>query len=517
MIKKFTNLSSSPLGTVIKVALVILGGEYTIMLAIEGLFKPAFDQEVSATFWEFIDPIVLTIIVAPVLQVYVLHPMREQQRLLERQKDELGIAAVTFNAQEGVIVTDINHQILKVNHAFTEVTGYTADEAIGKTPALLSSGRQDKEFYRRMRERLAQDKHWQGEIWNRRKNGEIYPEWLTITAVEGEKGHIYYVGIFSDITQRKAAEGKINFMAYHDQLTALPNRELFYDRLSLAMSMTRRNHAQLALMYLDLDGFKPINDSLGHKAGDEVLRTTAKRLLACVRDVDTVARMGGDEFAIVLGGIEKQSDVTKVAEKIIKTLNDPIHVHDGRDCRIGVSIGIAISPDDGAEIDSLMSAADSAMYSSKSGKKNTFAFFKKEAQDHSESQAWIVLDDAHLLGISEMDQQHLALVRVLNELNGSVSKNQSTEEMPQLFDDLMVLVHDHFEKEEEIMSKHGFTDSDTHRHEHQRIMQELSHLREKFVQGGEMLVLQLVKEWLLNHVLDMDRQVADFLKQQGVT
>jgi len=181
------------------------------MLSIEGIFKPFIGQDVSPFFWEFLDPVLLTIIVAPFLHFSVLKPMKMQQQKLELQKDELAIAAATFNAQEGVVVTDINHNILKVNQSFTNVTGFTSEEAVGKTPAILFSGKQDKEFYRRMRETLQRDKYWQGEIWNRRKNGEIYPEWLTITTVTGEKGHTYHVGIFSDITQRKVFEEKISF------------------------------------------------------------------------------------------------------------------------------------------------------------------------------------------------------------------------------------------------------------------------------------------------------------------
>lgn len=288
---------------------------------------------------------------------------------------ELRIAATAFETKEGMLITDRDANIIRVNHAFTHFTGYGAAEVIGKKPTILKSGRQDAAFYKGMWDSLLRNRFWEGEIWNRRKNGEIYPEWLTITAVTNANGEVTnYVGVFYDITQRKIDEEKINFLAYHDSLTALPNRVLFYDRLSQAISQARRRDSRLALLFLDMDGFKSINDDYGHQAGDVVLQSAANRLLACVRDVDTVARLGGDEFAIVLGEIEKTEDVITIAEKIIQKLMEPLLLRDVRECCIGVSIGIAIYPDDGTEIDSLMSVADSAMYASKAAGKGTYTF-----------------------------------------------------------------------------------------------------------------------------------------------
>lgn len=511
----FNKIDNAPLRTVVKVALVILGSELSIMLAMDSLFIPSFGQSAPPFFWEILDPILLTIIVAPVLHFSVLRPMREQQIKLEQQKEELGIAAVTFDAQEGIIVTDANRKILKVNDSFTAMTGYRSEEAVGKTTAILHSGRQDKEFYQRMWEILKRDKYWEGEVWNRRKNGEIYPERLTITAVTGENKDICYVGIFSDITQRKAAEEKISFLAYHDQLTALPNRELFYDRLSQAMSQARRKCGSLALLFLDLDGFKAINDNYGHEAGDNILKTTANRLLASIRKADTVARLGGDEFAVVLYEIEKPEDVAGVSEKIIQKLTEPVLIKDTHECGIGVSIGIAIYPEDGAEIDSLMSAADSAMYESKAGGKRTYTFFTKQAREDANNQPWIVLGAAHLLGIPEIDQQHSRIVSLLNKLNAAVKKNEAPEVIARLFDDLIALVRAHFKTEDCLMEEHEYLGKDAHVNEHQRLVLELGYLKEKFILGSELLVLQSLKDWLLNHVLLSDKQLADFLAQQA--
>ncbi len=513
MNKKISSIAKSPLGSVIKIALVILGGEFVIMMALEGILKFNIINDVPVFLWQFLDPVLLTLLVAPALQFLVLNPMKAQQVKLEQQKDELAIAAVTFNAQEGMVVTDVNHRILKVNRAFSEVTGYSSEEAVGKTPAILQSGKQDEAFYRSMLNILERDKYWQGEIWNRRKNGKIYPEWLTITTVSGEKGNTYHVGIFSDITERKVLEEKISFLAYHDQLTGLPSRTLFYDRLSRGISQSRRNKVRLALCFLDLDGFKAINDNHGHEAGDEVLKATAKRLLACVREVDTVCRLGGDEFAIVLGDVELSTDVRIVAQKIIQNLNEPIVLKGGLLCNIGVSIGIAIYPDDGAEIDRLMSAADSAMYTSKAAGKNTFTF--ASAEDRLGDRPWIVINETHLLGIEKIDQQHIELVSKLNNLNVAVRNNEPCEVILRLFDDFAVQIRAHFKHEDALMKESGYSDNEAHRAEHHRLVGELEYLKGRFDSGGELLALQSLKEWLLGHVQGLDRKFADFLYERN--
>ncbi len=502
--------SNSPLSAMIKIVAIMLSGEFLIMLLIEGIFKPLFVHDVSSFFWEFLNPVCLVIIVVPALQILVFNPMKAQQLKLEQQNDELTITASAFDALKGVVVTDIHHNILKTNHAFTTMTGYTSEEVIGKTPAILHSGRQGTEFYRSMLEALEHDKHWQGEIWNRRKNGEIYPEWLTITTVTSEKGHVYHVGIFSDISQRKALEERVHFLAYHDRLTRLPSRELFYDRLSQAISQARRKHESLALFFLDLDGFKTINDDYGHEAGDEVLKITAKRLLTCIRDIDTVCRLGGDEFAIVMGSINTHADSSLVAEKIILNVNKPIALQDGRECSVGVSMGIAIYPDDAVEIDRLMSAADKAMYESKAGGKNIHTFAKAQAN----TLPWIALDVTLLLGIPEMDHQHLHLADLLNKLNDAVINNVPAEGIALLLEEFATQIRTHFADEESLMDECGYIDKSAHKHEHQRLLRELDYLKDKFNYGGELLVLQSLKEWLLSHILGMDRQFADFLLHQ---
>ncbi len=424
-------------------------------------------------------------------------------------EEELRIAATAFETDEGILITDCDARIVRVNRAFTRLTGYLAEEAIGKTPTLLHSGRQSVDFYRRMWEALLRDKYWQGDIWNRRKNGEVYLEWLTITAVCDADGQVtHYVAVFSDITQRKLAEEKISFLAYHDRLTELPNRTLFYDRLSQTMSLARRKADRFALLFLDLDGFKEINDLYGHEAGDVVLKATASRLLSCVRDVDTVARMGGDEFAIVLSEIALAHDVAAIAEKIIHLLSEPVVLSNGRSCSVGVSIGIAIHPEDGAEIDRLMSAADSAMYQSKSAGKGMYTF----AGGMAESRPWFVLEPAYLLGEASIDHQRIETVCMLNGLNEMVQNSVSEPEIHRAFDEFVTHVQAYLGEEERLMEGCGYQ-NDAHIREHRHLLAEFEGLKDKMQSGGEYMVLQSLKGWFIDHAMNLDRAFAEFYQK----
>ncbi|MDO9425107.1 MAG: EAL domain-containing protein [Methylobacter sp.] len=242
----------------------------------------------------------------------------DHEKLRLKAEHELRIAAAAFESQEGILVTDANNNILRVNKSFTALTGYSADEVIGKSAGILKSGRQDSEFYAAMWASINRNKYWQGEIWNKRKNGEIYPEWLCITAISNPEGLITnYVCTFTDISQRKADEERIKDLAYYDSLTKLPNRTLLFDRLNLALNTSHRNKTHGALMFLDLDNFKTLNDTLGHDRGDQLLIEVGQRLKNSVREVDTVARLGGDEFVIMLEFLDKQEIEASIQAHII--------------------------------------------------------------------------------------------------------------------------------------------------------------------------------------------------------
>ncbi len=282
------------------------------------------------------------------------------------------------NAMEGVLVTERGGRIIMVNPGFEHISGYRADEVVGRNPSILSSGRHEPEFYRAIWESLARNGHWQGQIWNRRKSGEVYPEWLNITAIRDEQGQVsHYVGIFSDISMLEENRQKLHYLAYYDSLTDLPNRHLFHDRLQQAVTLARRYHTLVGLMFLDLDRFKLINDVLGHGIGDLLLQQVAARLTDCVRESDTVTRMGGDEFTVLLPNIISMDDLLQTAERILGIFRQPFEL-EGRRYYISTSIGISHYPGDGEDAETLLKNADAAMYRAKEHGRNTYYVFHRE-------------------------------------------------------------------------------------------------------------------------------------------
>jgi diguanylate cyclase (GGDEF)-like protein/PAS domain S-box-containing protein len=291
-------------------------------------------------------------------------------------------AAVFEQGQEGIMITDTRGRILRVNRAFSEISGYSEAEALGQGASLLSSGRQGKEFYREMWETIDTTGHWQGEIWNRRKDGHIYPEWLAISRVLGPDGQpSHYIGIFNDITRHKEAEVRIQRLAHFDALTGLPNRALLSDRARHAISMAQRSHEPLAVLFLDLDHFKNINDTLGHRIGDELLVEIAARMKAVMRDEDTVSRQGGDEFIVVLPGTDADG-AAHAAGRLIEAIAVAFKVEQF-ELVVTPSIGIAMYPNDGEDFNTLSKCADTAMYRAKQQGRNAFCFFTAEMQEHS--------------------------------------------------------------------------------------------------------------------------------------
>jgi diguanylate cyclase (GGDEF)-like protein/PAS domain S-box-containing protein len=298
---------------------------------------------------------------------------------------EQRIAATAIESQEGIVITDVNNRIVRVNRSFTRLTGYSAIEAVGKTPAILKSGRHDQVFYQAMWAKLIQDKHWQGEVWDRRKNGEIYPKWLTITAVTDHAGQItHYVAAFSDLSEHKDALEAIHRLAFYDPLTDLPNRRLLNDRMELAMTMSARNRCHCAIMLIDLDNFKVINDTKGHGIGDRLLVEVAQRLKACVRQGDTVARLGGDEFVVMLEDLNPEEDkaavqAESVGENIMKRLNQP-YLLGGHEHHSSPSVGINLFSGIGLTSEEVLKHADVAMYEAKHAGRNTLRFFDPNMQ-----------------------------------------------------------------------------------------------------------------------------------------
>ena len=299
--------------------------------------------------------------------------------LRRRTEEEQALMARVFsNSSEAIIITDADNRIIACNPAFTALTGYEPEEALGKNPSFLSSGNNPREIYEQMWSAINEHGAWRGELWDRRKSGEPFPKWLSISVVRDKSGRILnYIGSFVDISERKASEEKIRHLAHYDALTDLPNRFSLHERLEQAIGYCRRSGKQLALLLIDLDRFKLINDSFGHNTGDQLLIQVAKRLTAAVRDSDIVARLGGDEFVVVLPEIEAISDAAHVAGKIVAAVSLP-YLIDDHDQRTSPSIGISLYPDDAIEISDLIKSADVAMYHAKAFGRGNFQFFTEE-------------------------------------------------------------------------------------------------------------------------------------------
>jgi len=298
---------------------------------------------------------------------------------LEHANERLDLFARMFeNSTDAIIITDADKRILTVNPAFEQITQYSAAEVIGHNPRILSSGRQAAEFYQLMWKSIEATGKWSGEIWNRRKNGEVYPEWLSISSViNSNRLIINYIALFSDISRRKETEQHIEFLAHYDALTKLPNRALFADRLKHALLVADRGKSKVGLMFLDLDKFKSVNDTLGHLAGDQLLQSVAERLKSCVRVSDTVCRQGGDEFTILLEELSSAADVERIARKIMSEMSVAHHLGEVERI-ISFSIGAALYPDDAADDETLTQHADQAMYLAKESGRNNFKFYQRE-------------------------------------------------------------------------------------------------------------------------------------------
>lgn len=301
--------------------------------------------------------------------------------VLERaaREKKLQLSAKVFeSSSEAILIADADNRIVSVNRAFTEITGFPPDEVIGKNPRILSSGRHDARFYRILWDSVKERGHWQGEIWNKRKNGEVYAEFLSISAVRDADGRTTdYVGIFSDVTTRKLAEQRIEFFATHDPLTELPNRLLALDRFGNARAAAQRNGKGVAMVYVDLDNFKLVNDSAGHAVGDALLRAISERLTAAVRESDTVCRLGGDEFVLILPDVREPSEIAATATRLLEELRAPFGLEDS-ELVSTCSMGIAVYPDDGDDFDALLHRADMAMYHAKNAGRDTYRFFTQQ-------------------------------------------------------------------------------------------------------------------------------------------
>jgi diguanylate cyclase (GGDEF)-like protein/PAS domain S-box-containing protein len=297
-------------------------------------------------------------------------------------QSQLQLAATVFSeSRDAILISDARRRVISVNRAFTTLTGYSAEEVIGSEASLIAASHHPAGFLDGLLLELASTDHWSGEAWSRRRNGAIFPQWLSISTVRGDDNEIlHYVAMFSDLSERKAAEERAEFLARHDLLTSLPNRFLLRDRAEQAFAHAVRAETRVALLLLDLDHFKHINDSLGHPAGDALLQTCADRLRSTTRDTDTVSRQGGDEFLVLLTDIRDSDDIAPIVEKIMHTLARPCLLA-GQEMSLSCSVGLAVYPEDGTDFDTLIRNADAAMYNAKEAGRNTFRFYSQQMNE----------------------------------------------------------------------------------------------------------------------------------------
>jgi len=341
----------------------------------------------------------------------------------EQAQEELHLAASIYNnSSEAVLVTDAANTIIAINPAFTRITGYTLEEVRGRDPSILHSGRHVPGFFQSMWKDIAEHGFWQGEIWNRRKNGETFPEWLTITAICNDRGEVQrYVAMGSDITNKIRSDELIWRQANYDFLTGLPNRYMFQDRLEQEIRRSKREKLRLALLFIDLDHFKDVNDTLGHPVGDQLLILAAERLVGAVRASDTVARMGGDEFTVIIREVQSSAAAEQIAEHIITALAAPYNIRD-ETVYAPASVGITFYPDDATEVDQLISNADQAMYVSKLAGRNRASCFTRALQDSAHKRLSLITD---LRVAGKNNQFELYFQPIINLANGRVIKAEA--------------------------------------------------------------------------------------------
>lgn len=361
--------------------LLLLLGVACIFIAEASVMYAITSQHSLPLYLEVIlDATALVVFVFPVLYFFHYRQRQYSDKEIQQSHKRLELADIVFReSSEAIMISDEKNRILQINPAFTDITGYTLDEVKGKNPNILSSGKHDRAFYQSLWHTLKDKGHWSGEIWNRRKNGEVYPEWLSINVVRDNEGKVInHQAIFSDITSRKQEEARLLQLANYDALTGLPNRLLFHDRLRQAREVACRDMKNFAVLFIDLDYFKEVNDGLGHAAGDAVLQTIAKRLQSCIRTTDTVSRYGGDEFLVILQDVKTYSEITVIVEKIIQAVSQIINISD-KTVNISASVGVSLnsaeqacSTKNDADLSYVIEQADKMMYEAKQAGRATY-------------------------------------------------------------------------------------------------------------------------------------------------
>lgn len=437
-------------------------------------------------------------------------PLSDRRRLAIQAR-EYRIAIQT--SSDGFWVTDMQGRLLEVNAAYIKASGYSRQQLLGLCIEELDAFDGGPEVRTRM-DTIVRAGHARFVTAHRTREGHHWPVEVVCSYSPMEGGRFFC--FIRDLTEQQKSADLIWRQANFDRLTGLPNRSLFFDRLSQECSAARRNGRSVALLYADLDDFKPVNDQFGHAAGDAALQTVARRWASCVRGTDTVARLGGDEFAIIAGHMEGAGEAAAIAGKLIDALRPEVVLPSQQTCRLGVSIGIALYPDNAVEMDSLLSAADRAMFSSKARGKNNYAFSSSHGRLTVERVNWVDFQKQHLVGVAEIDEQHRQMVRMVNELNQDLAARTSDTHIGRRFEALLAFVQQHFQTEHRYMLEYHYPNAKALDFEHGQLTNELRLIVGRHSREGDMLVLQKIKDWLLGHIHNSDKALGAYLQEQGV-
>jgi len=507
------------------IALALLANGAFLLLKNDHIFHSGITSPLDPA-WEISLYYLASILVAVACTVfYVVLAGEKLQEALDAEIQErarvnasLQVANLLYQAtSEGMLVTTADGTITNVNPAFTALSGYSADEVVGKTPRILKSDRHDAAFYAAMWRDLQQTGQWQGDIWNRHKNGQLFAEHLTINTLYAPDGTAQSrVALFHDVTRQKLSAEKIFHQANHDRLTGLANRHAFFEQLAVELSRARRAGTRVGLLFMDLNRFKPVNDQYGHEAGDVVLKVASQRWSACVRATDSLARMGGDEFALLVGGISSVDEILGIAHKLNHALEQMIDLPGGLQCQVGVSIGIAVYPDHALEMDTLIAAADAAMYICKAKGEGGFAVSSNASHAGSAQAGWVALADADRVGVQIIDAQHEHMIALVNGINRAVLAGKSDDELKPLFQALLAYAAEHFATEHQLMEAHHYPGLDAHNSQHVHLTEQLTEIFDRFELGDEMRLLQTTKDWLMGHIQNADKPLGAFLIEKGI-
>ena len=441
--------------------------------------------------------------------------LSEQKVARNRKAAENKFRTLFENAPLDIHELDLEGNIISMNPAGLHMWGYGDEEEAKANTYLDMVNDADQALVGTMLSKTISGEICHFEFKARNPYGRICKS--CFVPIKGNDNRVEKLMVITeDITDAKLVEMRINYLANHDRMTELPNRELFYDRLSQAISQAKRKSERLAVFFLDLDGFKLINDEFGHDAGDVVLKIVSQRLHACVRSMDTVARLGGDEFAIILNEMGNIVDASNLAEKIIRIISDPMSIQDNEQCSVGISIGIAIYPENGAELDRLLNASDQAMYESKARTKSCYTFSNEQPNKLTEVKPWIVFDAKIRVGHQKIDREHEQIINLLNKLNIAVKSIDQTPVIADQVDEIISLVKSHFEAEEQLMENYFYPETLKHKQEHQKLLEDIFFLKKKLLNGGELVVLQSLKDWFLVHIMNFDKPLANYLVKHGV-